>query len=124
MYYTLTKDTVSIILEGTEQVLALRAKITVDKKDITAVSWHEAFRDWDSLLIRMPGSYLPKWVMAGSYWTEEGWDFVYAKKPSGMLQPLLHRVLVIETVKHKYRRLIVEMSQNNAKEIIHWWKAK
>jgi len=124
MYCTLTNSRLSLVLEGTEQILALRAKINVDKADIVDVQWHEVFSEWGGLLVRMPGSYLPRWIMAGSYWTEEGWDFVYAKRPKGMLTPILHKVLVISTNKPRYRRLVVELSQENFQEIKSWWKEK
>ena len=122
MYYTLTNSRLSYILEGTEQVLALRAKVNVDKKDIVDVQWHDTFSEWNNMMVRMPGSYLPRWIMAGSYWTDAGWDFVYAKKPKGMLQPILHKVLVVTTNKSRYRRLIIELTKDNAQEIIAWWK--
>ncbi len=122
MYYTLTNSTLAFILEGSEQVLALRAKVRVEKNDITSMEWHEAFSEWSDLLVRMPGSYLPRWVMAGSYWTEDGWDFVFAKKPRGFLKPILHQVLVTTTKKSRYRRLVIETTEDNAREIINWWK--
>jgi len=121
MYYTLTNSTLAFILEGSEHVLALRAKVRVEKANITDIEWHEVFSDWSDLLVRLPGSYLPRWVMAGSYWTEDGWDFVFAKKPRGLLKPILHSVLVISTNKARYRRLVIETTKENANEIIHWW---
>lgn len=121
MYYTLTTSSISIILEGSEQVLALRAKINVEKDDILDVQWHEVFSEWESMMVRMPGSYLPHWIMAGSYWTENGWDFVFSKKPRGMMRPVLHEVIVITTKKTRYHRLIVKLSKENAQEIIGWW---
>jgi hypothetical protein len=124
IYYTLTNSTLAIILEGSEQILALRAKIRIEKVDITAMKWYEVFSDWSDLLIRMPGSYLPYWVMAGSYWTEEGWDFVFAKKPQGLLKPILYKVLVITTSKDRYRRIIFETTKQNAQEITSWWLDK
>lgn len=124
MYYTLTNSTLAFILEGSEQILALRAKVRIEKSDIIDMKWHEAFSQWSDLLVRMPGSYLPRWVMAGSYWTEDGWDFVYAKKPRGLLKPILHNVLVVNTAKARYRRLIIETTEENAQEIINWWTGK
>lgn len=121
MYYTLTKSSISLILEGSEQILAMRAKITVEKEDIEDAQWFEVFSEWESMMVRMPGSYLPHWIMAGSYWTENGWDFVFAKKPRGMMRPILHEVLVLTTKKTRYRRLIVKLSKENAREIIAWW---
>jgi len=122
MYYTLTNSRLSFILEGPEQVLTLRAKVNVDAKDVVSIRWHDVFSEWGSLLVRLPGSYLPRWVMAGSYWTEDGWDFVFAKRPRGMFKPILHGVLVIVTKKPRYKRLVVETTKENAKEIITWWK--
>ncbi len=72
----------------------------------------------------MPGSYLPRWIMAGSYWSDDGWDFVYAKKPRGMLKPILHNVLVVTTTKDRYKRIIVEITKENANEITHWLNEK
>ena len=124
MYYTFTTTAVSFILEGTEQVAALRAKVRVEKSDITDVAWYSVFSDWNSMMVRMPGSYLPRWIMAGSYWSDEGWDFVYARKPRGMMKPILHKIMVITTSKDKYRRIILETSKENMQEILHWWKEK
>ena len=124
MYYTFTTTAVSFILEGTEQVAALRAKVRVEKSDIKDVAWYSVFSDWNSMMVRMPGSYLPRWIMAGSYWSDEGWDFVYARKPRGMMKPILHKIMVITTSKDKYRRIILETSKENMQEILHWWKEK
>jgi hypothetical protein len=124
MYTVTTIDSLTFILEGTEQVLAFRAKINIARKDIISIKWHDKFNDWPSLNVRMPGSYLPSWIMAGSYWNEEGWDFVLAKKPKGMLQPILFDVLVLETSKPKYKRVIMRMEKAKAKSLIEWWKNK
>lgn len=122
MYTITTTDSLSFILEGTEQVLAFKAKIAVDRADIKSVTWCERFNDWPSLQVRMPGSYLPAWVMAGSYWNEEGWDFILAKKPKGMVQPTLFNVLVVETNKNRYKRIIMRMEETDAKAILQWWE--
>ncbi len=122
MYYTLTKGAVAFILEGREQVAALRAKVTVEKEDIVAIQWRDVFRDWSPMLVRMPGSYLPRFIMAGSYWSDDGWYFVYARKPRGLAKPILHNVIVIETKKDRYKYLVIETAKENAQEIIAWWQ--
>lgn len=121
MYTQATNESLTFILEGFEQVLAFRAKIRVSYKDIVHVTWHEKFNQWPNMQIRMPGSYLPSWIMAGSYWNEEGWDFIFARKPKGLLLPMLFDVLVVETSRQKYRRIIIQMNQEKAKEILGWW---
>lgn len=120
MYTLTTKDSLTFVLEGTEQVLAFRAKVTVALSDILNISWNDKFKEWPSLQVRMPGSYLPAWVMAGSYWNDEGWDFVLARKPKGFLLPVLFDVLVLETSKPKYRRIIMQMPKEKAQMIINW----
>lgn len=124
VYTVTTNNSISFILEGTEQVLAFRAKVAVDRKDITSVTWHERFDDWPDMQIRMPGSYLPSWIMAGSYWNEEGWDFVLAKKPKGLTRRLLFDVLVVETKLQKYKRIILRMEKEKAQGVLDWWTTK
>lgn len=124
MYTLTTNESLTFVLEGAEQVLAFRAKVKVARKDIINISWHDKFNDWPELQVRMPGSYLPSWIMAGSYWNDEGWDFVLAKKPKGLLQPLLFDVIVVETNQNKYKRIILKMPREKAEEIIKWWEIK
>lgn len=124
MYTLITNESLTFVLEGAEQVLAFRAKIRIKRADILNITWYDKFNDWPSLQVRMPGSYLPSWIMAGSYWNDEGWDFVLAKKPKGLLQPLLFDVLVVETNQNKYKRIILKMTKKKAEEIIHWFEEK
>jgi len=123
VYFTTTNETFCVILEGREQVLALKAKVAIPKSSIQSVSWQDVFNDWRTWEVRMPGSYLPKWLMAGSFWTEEGWDFVYGRQPRGIIKPELHRVMVIETDINKYKRMIVGTTKTEAQKIIDWWKS-
>lgn len=124
MYITETNATLTVILEGREQVAALKARIAMPKKTIKNIGYAEVFNDWRNWEVRMPGTYAPNLLMAGSYWTEEGWDFVYAKKPKGFVHPELHGVLVIETDLNRYRRVIVACPKKRADEIIAWWQGK
>lgn len=123
MYFSTTHETFSVILEGREQVLALKSKVAIPKASIQSISWQDVFSDWRTWEVRMPGSYLPKWLMAGSFWTEEGWDFVYGRRPRGIVRPELHRVMVIETDINKYKRVIVGTNKTEAQKIIDWWKS-
>ena len=124
MYTVTTTDSLSFILEGTEQILSFKAKVSVDRDDILSITWHEKFNDWPDLLIRMPGSYLPAWLMAGSYWSDDGWDFVLAKKPKGLTQPLLFDVLVVTTKLQRYKRIIIRMPKKKAQSVLDWWQDK
>ncbi len=111
-------------MEGSEQVIALRAKVSIRKSDIVQVTWHEAFQAWPVWQMRMPGSYLPKWVMAGSYYGDDGWDFILARKPRGLAKPIIHDVLVVTTKQEKYRRVIIQSTKDAYNEINDWYKRK
>jgi hypothetical protein len=124
MYTLTTNNSLTFILEGAEQVLAFRAKVEINKSDIIDINWYEKFNTWPSMQVRMPGSYLPSWIMAGSYYSDEGWDFVYAKKPKGLMQPILFDVLVVETKNDRYRRVIIKTTKESGDEIINWWNTK
>ena len=124
MYSETTNESLTFVLEGKEQVVALRAKVRVNREDIVSVGWYEKFQDWPNFIIRMPGSFLPNWMMAGSYWNDEGWDFVFAKKPKGTIKPVLFNVLVVETNKSRYKRVIIQMEKPESNEILNWWKEK
>lgn len=113
---------ISIELHGKEQLWALRAKIFVPLENITSIRFAPEFQDWRKWQVRMPGTYAPRLLMAGSYWTELGWDFIYAKRPGRVLNPLVYNVLIIETDQNRYARVIVSCDEFQAKDIIAWWE--
>lgn len=116
------KEAVTIELHGKEQFWALRAKITVPLDAITDIRFESLFQDWRKWEIRMPGTHAPKLLLAGSYWTEEGWDFLYIKRPTGYVKPRAQNVLVIETTEQKYRRVIVTSDKKTVEGLQKWWK--
>lgn len=123
MYFAETNGSLTLILEGKEQIATLKAKVVLPRKSIKNMQFMPVFKEWRNWQVRMPGTYAPKLLMAGSYWTEEGWDFVYAKKPRGFVKPELHEVLVVETDLNRYRRVIVAIPKKRAEELVTWWKS-
>ena len=123
---TLTTNNEGICLElhGREQLWALRAKINVLSDTITDIQFMPLFSDWHKWEIRMPGTSIPGKLLAGSYWTEEGWDFLYIKSPRGFNKPLVDNVLVIETKQERYKRIIISSDLAESSGIIKWWKTK
>ena len=115
---------VCLVLHGREQLWALRAKIVIPKKDIVGVAYVPEFNDWHKLEVRLPGASIPGKLVAGSYWTEEGWDFLYIKNPRGFLKPKADNVLVIETNQNRFKRIIVSTDATTAAGILAWWKSK
>lgn len=121
MVITTDKEGLRIELHGREQVAALRARIFASIADITNVRFEPTFQDWRKWEVRMPGTHAPKLLLAGSYWTESGWDFLYIKRPVGFLKPRVENVLVIETNQERYTRIIISSNEKEAAGIIKWW---
>jgi hypothetical protein len=111
-----------IELHGKEQLWSLKAKIDTPLEIIESISFEEKFQDWRKWELRMPGTHAPKLLIAGSYWTEEGWDFMYIKRPIGFVNPLVQNVLVIKTTQEKFKRIIISVDEKDAKKVMNWWK--
>jgi hypothetical protein len=122
MIFTTTKKELTIALHGREQVWALKAKIVVAKKDVTKIEYKEVFKDWRKWEVRLPGTGAPGILVAGSFWTEVGWDFLYLKRPHGFRRPFVHNVLVIETNQDRYRRIILSVPKDQVLDILKWTK--
>ncbi len=120
MILTTTKKELTIALHGREQVWALKAKIVVAKEDVTKIEYKEVFNDWRKWEVRLPGTGAPGILVAGSFWTEEGWDFLYLKRPHGFRRPFVHNVLVIETNQDRYRRIILSVPKEAVKDVLAW----
>ncbi len=114
------RDRLEIKFEGIECVYAFRRKIIVPKNIIRKIHWEEGFQDWRTIEFRLPGSFLPGAIIAGSFYAKEGWDFIYSTRPSGWTRPKLKDVLVIETNKQRYRRIIIGYNLEQAKEVLAW----
>lgn len=121
MTINVEKDRLCLILHGREQFWALRAKVGIDRKNIKNIRFEKTFQDWRKMEVRMPGASIPGRLVAGSYMTEKGWDFIYLKNPKGFVKPKAENVLVIETDQNRYKRVIVNYDQNEAKKILAWW---
>ncbi len=122
MTITTDQNGLSIILHGREQVWSLRAKVTIPRDTIKNIHFETLFEDWRKWEIRMPGASIPGHLVAGSYWTEEGWDFLYIIDPRGFVKPKADNVLVIETDQNRYARVIISYDPKDAPKIIKWWK--
>ena len=123
MTITTNEDGLTIILRGREQLWALRAKLQINRDDITKIRFMPVFDEWRRWEVRMPGASIPGHLVAGSYWTEEGWDFVYVVNPRGFIKPKADNVLVIETSQSRYKRIILSYDEAEAKKIVSWWKS-
>lgn len=116
------KKDICIEMHGREQLWAVRAKVRVPVDTIKDIRFEEKFQDWRKWQVRMPGTHAPRLLLAGSYWTELGWDFLYIKRPSRFINPMVFNVLVIETDQNRYARVIIDSTEKEAKKLIRWWK--
>lgn len=121
MRFLFDKNLLTIELIGREQIWALKAKVESLKKNVLQVRYLNEFNDWRKWELRLPGTGMPGKLVAGSFWTEEGWDFLYLTNPHGWLNPIVHNVLYIETNQPKYKRIIVSCSRADADSVIAWF---
>jgi len=122
MKFVTDKKTLTIELNGREQIWSLKAKIVLNKKDVLKAEFREVFDDWRKWEVRLPGASVPGRLVAGSYWTEEGWDFLYLANPHGFRKPFVHNVLYIEAKNQKYSRVIITCEPTQAKRVVAWAK--
>ena len=120
MIFKTDKEALTIELHGKEQIMAVKAKVVVPKSTIKVCEWRETFNDWRKWEVRLPGAGIPKRIIAGSFWTEEGWDFLYLLKPHSFVNPFVHSVLYIETTEHKFARIVVSCDEKQANTIAKW----
>lgn len=116
-----TPDTVRLIFSGMEQVWAFKSEVKVLREHIKQVEYEPSFKEWRTWGLRLPGTALPGKLIAGSYWTNAGWDFLYVLNPKGWLHPTVEQVMVIETDQNYYRRIIFTCPQADADRMLAWW---
>ena len=120
MRFITSNSELVIELTGREPIWALKSKLVIAKKDILQAVFMHSFNDWRKLELRLPGAGVPGKLVAGSFWTEEGWDFLYLTNPHGWMNPIAHNVLYIETKLPKYKRIVLSCSQSEALRIMNW----
>lgn len=115
----------TIVLDRKEQIAALKAKIVIKKSGIVSLTWHKVFSDWRKWQVRLPGASIPRRLIAGSYLTEKGWDFLYLRRPVGFRKPKVADVTVIELKKHaRFERVALSMSKADFDHLEKWYKAR
>ena len=122
MKFVTTPSELLVLLDRKEQLAALKAKLTLPREQILDLSWCDTFEDWRRWEVRLPGSAIPNRLLAGSYWTEEGWDFLYIRRPVGVTEPVALNVLRIDLRGHdKYTRVIVSASEDDFVHLEKWF---
>ena len=123
MKFITSAKELTIVLDRKEQIAALKANIAVKKSDIVSLTWHKVFSDWRKWQVRLPGASIPRRLIAGSYLTDKGWDFLYLRHPVGFRKPKVADVAVIELKKHtRYERVVISMSKTDFDYLEKWHK--
>ena len=84
-------------LNRKESVLAIKRNIVVPLKNIRKVHRKVPKTVWKEL--RMPGTFFPEIIKAGTYYTPRGKEFWYLKRND--------MPLVVEIKGHNYKRLVL-----------------
>ena len=108
MKLTIKNGSLRIEFEGIEKVLCLKCVIEIPLKHIKKVSIEKPKRSWSD--IRLPGTWIPRVIRAGTYYTSRGKEFWY--------MPRKKKPLVIELREGDYKRIILGLDDNEK------WKAK
>ena len=123
MRFLVDKRSLVIELQGFEPMWALKARLTVLKSDIVSAEFKEEFKDWRKVELRLPGTGIPGVLIAGSFWTAEGWDFLYLRDPENFSLAIVRNVLCIETTLNKYRRIIITCQRSEVEHVFEWAKS-
>lgn len=125
MKFVTSAKELTIILDRKEQIAALKAKIVIKKSEVKELKWHDIFSDWHRWEVRLPGASIPGRLIAGSYWTEKGWDFLYLRRPVGFRKPKVADVATFELKNHsRYERVVISMSKSDFENLNKWLKAR
>ncbi len=91
------KKELKISLSFWESVWSIKRSLVVRLDQITEVNGNKP--KWGWLVLRLPGTFVPGVIRAGSYWTKRGWEFWYAvrKRP----------FVTLELRDHHYKRIIL-----------------
>jgi len=104
MKLTLEDSLFRIQLEPMEQLWSFRLSGTIEipLRDIVRVSTDRPPYDWWQL--RIPGTFLPGVIKAGTYYTPRGREFWYARSGKG--------VLVLDLEGNRYKRVVLTPEDN------------
>lgn len=94
----LTSDTLIVHLSIMEKIFSARGNLHIPLSNVRGATEDSGFNG-ESLGLRLPGTNIPGFLRAGTFFGNSEWQFVYLK-PS--LQPL-----VVELRDEKYTRLAI-----------------
>jgi hypothetical protein len=104
MQISISDDQFKIDLDGWERFWAFyfNADLHIPLSHITQVSTDEPRHSWTD--VRLPGTFLPGVIKAGTYYTDRGKEFWYVTR--------LGRYLTLELENEFYKRIVLSVEQN------------
>jgi len=105
MNLSIVEDKLQIEFALKEQLLAVRFQKTwqIPLAHIEQVTTSKPESNWKAL--RAPGTSIPGWIRAGTYYTDQGKEFWYVTKSN-------QNFLTIELRNESYKRIILSLENN------------
>ncbi len=103
---TILDGTLTVDVLGSHKVFALKSQLTVPLMHVKGARHDPAHADrwWHGL--KMPGTDIPGFFVAGSFWTSDGWRFWDVRHPE--------HAITIELADEGFAELIVEVEEPDA----------
>ena len=101
----------SVIIEGLDKVWALKSRLDIPLEHVTGVAYDPAQASRWPRGLRLPGSFIPGVITAGSYWRpghgeDDGWSFWDVHNPE--------QAIVISTSHEHYKQIVVGVDDADA----------
>jgi hypothetical protein len=122
MKLELGEDTLTVVFEGWERLLAMRRRLIIPRAKVVHAEWHgEPFEIHAGL--RLAGTAVPGVPAAGTFFGQGMKQFLYLRRPQGWRRATAANVLVFDLDDMFYRRVLLSCSEEEAARVVAWAKA-
>jgi hypothetical protein len=122
MKLELNGDELTVALEGSERMWALRRRLIVPRGKIVHAEWHaEPFAPRTSM--RLAGTAVPGMLVAGTFYGQGMKQFLYLRRPQGFIRAMAANVHVLDLHDMFYHRVVLSCPEADARRVIAWAKA-
>ncbi|MGH7241509.1 MAG: hypothetical protein ACREGB_04395 [Candidatus Saccharimonadales bacterium] len=126
MQFHVEEDTLTITLEGGEQLWALKRKLTVPRSSITGLQWHDTLVLPRREVGFRVGTAIPGGLWAGRYFAPGRRNFLYVQRTRGLFSDItLSHVLTFQLVDQPFQQLFLTVDNPDmAEKLVAWWSGK
>ena len=118
-----TNGALTVSLQGWERFVGFRSEVSLDRADVTAMTWHDSYRDRGGAL-RVGGTALPRVIYAGHFRRAGKREFWFLRGATGLRATQAENVLEIETTDPKCSRLLLTTTRAEADRLIVWFDGR